>query len=680
MAPPQPIKTKLDDLLSRLRRAGAGQPANRLEAQLLGIAAAPPPHEPAAVIRDLAPEADPRLVADTEALLDAIRQAYDDEISRNASAERLAALRDDLARRGLHGFVVPTNDEYFGEYVPRRARRLNWLTGFSGSAGLAIVLDREAALFVDGRYTLQAQAQVDEALFSFHHVTDEPPTAWLGEAVAAGRRVGYDPRLLTVEMVERYRTTCERTGAEFVPCDGNPIDSIWHDQPPPPLGRVVPHDETFAGESSASKRTRLGEQMAKDGIDAAVIVNGDSLAWLLNIRGGDVEHTPLALGHAVLYTDGRVDLFIDERKLGREARDHLGNGIAVHPPEALEPALSALGADELTVLLAKKSTGAWFFDLLETAGADIRAGDDPCSLPKAIKNETEQAGARAGHLRDGAALVRFLAWFAAHSTSGELDELSAAAKLREFRSGNEMFRDLSFDTISGFGANGAIVHYRVTPETSRRIEPGSLFLLDSGAQYSDCTTDVTRTVAVGPPTPEQRDRFTRVLKGHIALARVRFPEGTTGSQLDALARLFLWDAGLDYDHGTGHGVGSYLGVHEGPQQISKRAGSAPLQAGMIISNEPGYYKSGEYGIRIENLVLVRDTGVPEGGEHPILYFETLTKAPIDLALVDAGLLTPDEADWLNAYHDDVRQSLTPLLDDKTARWLAEATRPVMSTR
>ena len=594
------------------------------------------------------------------------------------SSRRVAELRAELARRGLTGFIQPRGDEHQGEYVPPHAERLSWLTGFTGSAGLTIVLKQRAAVFTDGRYTLQVRSQVDTTLFETRHLVDEPPGDWLAANAAKGDRIGYDPRLHTPDGMARLRQGAERAGAELVPVDANPIDTVWADQPAPPVTPTVPHSTYFAGRTHPEKRAELADRLVRQGYRAAILTDPASTAWLLNIRGSDVPHTPLALSFSILNDDGTVDLFIDPRKPNERLAGHFGNGVRVAPPDAFGPALEALGkrgnGARPVVLTDSSTVSVWAVSRLEAGGAAVVRGACICALPKARKNAGELAGTRAAHQRDGAALTRFLCWLAAEAPKGTLGEIAASDRLLEFRRGGEHFRDTSFDTISGAGPNGAIVHYRATPASERRIEPDMLYLLDSGAQYLDGTTDVTRTIAVGSPTAEQRDRFTRVLKGHIALALARFPKGTSGSQLDTLARASLWEAGLDYDHGTGHGVGSYLSVHEGPHRISKLPNTVALEPGMIVSNEPGYYKTGEYGIRIENLVAVQEIDI--GGERPMLGFETLTHAPIDRALVDLGLLSPREINWLDAYHLRVRETLTPLLDPATAAWLERATRPI----
>jgi Xaa-Pro aminopeptidase len=590
--------------------------------------------------------------------------------------ERLDALRAELKRQGLSGFLVPRTDEHQGEYVPPRAQRLAWLTGFTGSAGIAVVLAEAAAIFVDGRYTLQVRDQVPAELLEPHHVTESPPHEWIRRRLRRGDRLGYDPWLHTIESVERWRAACEKVGAELTPCATNPVDAIWIDQPGPPLAPVVPHDLAYAGRPAADKRAEIAKTLADDGLDAAVLTAPDSIAWLLNVRGGDVSHTPIPLAFALVHADASVDLFVDPRKLGPGLEAHWGDGVRVAGPDGLGPALDALGAARRRVLAEPASTAAWIVDRIAAAGATVVRGADPCVLPKAVKNAAELAGARAAHVRDGVALCRFLAWIAGEAPGGRITEMSAADRLDAFRAEGALFRDVSFSTISGAGPNGAIVHYRSTPATDRALAPGMLYLVDSGAQYLDGTTDVTRTVAIGPPTAEQRDRFTRVLRGHVAIATARFPKGTTGAQLDTLARRPLWEVGLDYDHGTGHGVGSYLSVHEGPQSIGKRGSAVALRPGMILSNEPGYYKTGAYGIRIESLVVVESAGTPPEGECELYGFETLTLAPIDRALIEPRLLTADEATWLDAYHARVRETIAPLVDAGTAAWLVESTRPL----
>ena len=596
--------------------------------------------------------------------------------SNEDAAGRLAALRARLTSAKLDGFIVPHADEHQNEFLPPRAERLAWLTGFTGSAGMAVVLADQAAVFVDGRYTLQVRAQVDGDLYSYHHLVDEPVTEWLEQNLSKGARLGYDPWLHGVRGVERLRQACDKVDAELVAVEANPVDAVWPDQPAPPQTPVVPHELRFAGRASAEKRQELTEQLAENDTAAVVLTQPDSIAWLLNVRGNDVDHTPLPLSFAILNADATVDWFVDPAKVSDDLTAHLGNGVTRHQPDALGKALDRLGKAGKRVQACPDTAPSWVFDRLADAKADIRRAADPVTLPKAIKNDTELAGARAAHRRDGAALTRFLAWLAATAPAGGITEIGAVEKLADFRGTGDLFRELSFGTISGAGPNGAIVHYRVTPETDRPLASGELYLVDSGAQYLDGTTDVTRTVAIGTPSAEMRDRFTRVLKGHIAIAMARFPTGATGAQLDTLARQFLWQSGLDYDHGTGHGVGSYLGVHEGPHRISKAGTAQALQAGMIVSNEPGYYKEGAYGIRIENLVAVAPVDSIAGAEREMLGFETLTLAPIDRACVETALLSDAERAWLDDYHARVMAEIGPLVDDATSDWLAAATQPL----
>jgi Xaa-Pro aminopeptidase len=595
---------------------------------------------------------------------------------QGGSTEKLARLRAELARQGAQGFIVPRADEHQGEYVPPSADWLAWLTGFTGSAGLAVVLAEKAAVFVDGRYTLQAKAQVESALYAQRHLIEEPAGDFIAKNLKPGEALGYDPWLLTPGEVERYRAACEKAGGKLKALAANPLDAIWKDRPAPPAAPAVPHAVEFSGKSSAEKRRELARKFAEDKADAAVLTAPDSICWLLNMRGGDLTYTPVALCFAILHADASVDLFIDKRKVSAALEKHLGKEVRISAPDALGAALAKLGAAKQRVLADPAACASWIFDRLTESGATIIRSPDPCLLPKACKNPVELEGTRNAHRRDGAALTRFLAWLAAAASKGGLKEIAVSDRLEEFRREGDHFKGLSFPTISGAGANGAVVHYCASPETERGLENGSLYLVDSGAQYLDGTTDVTRTIAIGNPSAEMRDRFTRVLKGHIALASCRFPQGTSGSQLDALARRPLWEAGLDYDHGTGHGVGSYLGVHEGPQRISKSANNQALLPGMIVSDEPGYYKTGAYGIRIENLVAVKELGESPDSGRKLLGFETLTLAPIDLALVEPTLLDEAETRWLDAYHARLRKELGPLLDAASRAWLERATQPL----
>lgn len=589
--------------------------------------------------------------------------------------DRVEALRARLGVLGVDGFVVPRGDEHQGEYVPANAERLAWLTGFNGSAGQAIVLATGAAIFTDGRYTLQVHDQVDTEIFTTRHVTDEPADDWIAEHLGQGGKLGYDPWLHTLDGVKRLRKAAEKAGGELVALKENPVDAIWSDRPPPPMEPVVPHPIEYSGEESADKRRRIAESLVSDGQDAVFLSAPDSIAWLLNIRGSDVPRTPFPLSFAILDKDGSVELFVDEAKLGAETRAHLGNSVMISPRDALAGALEKLATSGSRLRIDPATAPSWVFDRFEAEDGAIASAGDPITLPKACKNEAELAGTRTAHRRDAVAVSRFLHWLQATAENGSISEMMASDRFLAFRDQGALFRDLSFDTISGSGPNGAIVHYRVTDETSRMLGPGELYLVDSGAQYLDGTTDITRTVVIGEPSAEARENFTLVLKGHIALATAIFPEGTTGGQLDVLARAALWRAGRDYDHGTGHGVGSYLSVHEGPQRISKRGGDAALMPGMIISNEPGYYKAGAYGIRIENLLVVRPVEVP-GGERPMLEFETITLAPIDRRLIDLALLDTGEIEWLDAYHARVRDALMSELSGEDLVWLEQATAPL----
>jgi Xaa-Pro aminopeptidase len=581
---------------------------------------------------------------------------------------RLAALRFELSRQGLDGFLVPRADEHLGEYVPPNAERLAWLTGFTGSAGLAVVLAEQAALFVDGRYVLQAASQTDPALWQQKHITDEPPQLWLAGS-APSQRIGYDPLLISEEGLQRFSDA----GVTLVPVEPNPIDVVWTDRPSPPLSPAEPHPLHYAGLAAAQKRDQVAAALREARQDATVITDPASLAWLLNIRGSDVPFTPFALGFALLHADATVELFMAPRKLPEATRAWLGGGVTVQDRPALSQALERLAGKRVRVDPA--NTPVWFAQRLRQAGAEVVAGMDPCLLPKASKNPVEQQGARAAQTRDATALCRFLYWLA--GAAGHESELSAAQHLLALRAALPGFRGESFAAISCAGEHGAITHYRVSPETSRPIRADELYLIDSGAQFADGTTDVTRTVWTGPGTPpaELRDRFTRVLKGHIAIATLIFPQGVGGAHLDAFARRALWQQGLDFDHGTGHGVGSYLSVHEGPVSLSRLAKPVPIAAGMILSNEPGFYAPGRFGIRLENLVLAQPADFPAAA-RPFLRFETLTLAPFDQRLVDTVLLDATELAWLNAYHARVLAEIGPRVDADTQSWLRAACAPM----
>ena len=602
-------------------------------------------------------------------------QSFEDRTERAASGARVAALRTELARRGLTGFIVPRSDRHQNEYVPASEERLAWLTGFTGSAGAAIVLRERAVLFVDGRYTLQVREQVDTSLFAIEHLVETPPDRWIETNLTSADRLGYDPWLHTVESAERLAKACAAAGATLVAVEPDLIDAIWSDRAAPPLGPITLHDLRFAGEAAEEKLARIRAELAKLRADALVVSDPHAVAWAFNIRGSDVAHTPLPLAFAVVPQAGRPALFVDGRKLSNDVRDRLETLADVREPADFVQALAALGQARKTVRLDQATAADALARLVTSHGGKVARGPCPIALMKAVKNQAEISGARAAHIRDGVAVTRFLAWFDREAARGTLTEIDAVAALESFRRDTGLLKDVSFPTISGAGPDGAIVHYRVTTRTNRGITAGELFLIDSGGQYQDGTTDITRTVAVGEPTAEMRERFTRVLKGHIAIARAIFPDGTTGAQLDSFARQSLWAAGLDFDHGTGHGVGSYLSVHEGPARISK-LGTTPLRRGMILSNEPGYYKAGAYGIRIENLVLVVEAAAVLGAEKPLNAFETLTLAPIDRRLVVADMLTPEETDWFDGYHARVAQMLAPLVDAETRAWLAAATRPL----
>ncbi|HWD26922.1 MAG TPA: aminopeptidase P family protein [Rhizomicrobium sp.] len=603
-------------------------------------------------------------------------QTYENETDAATCAPRLAALRAELKRRGLDGFLVPRADEHQGEYVAKRSERLAWLTAFTGSAGAAAVLMDKAAVFVDGRYTLQIRQQTDTSLFEPRDLVEEGPAGWIAHALPKGAKLGYDPWLHTQGAVEALRIAAEKAGGTLVALDSNPIDAVWDDQPDAPIAKATIQASNLAGEAAEAKRTRIAEEIKGQGADAAVITLPDSICWLLNIRGGDVPHTPFALSFAIQNADGSTDLFMDERKSSPELLKHLGNAVRLRPPSDFVPALDALKGK--SVIADPTTAASAVFDRLGAAGAKIRRAPDPVQLPKACKNPVEIEGSRKAHIRDGAAVSNFLAWFAREAPNGHLTEIDTAKTLEGYRARTGSLRDLSFDSISGAGSNGAVVHYRVTNATNRPVKNNEIFLIDSGGQYPDGTTDITRTVIVGTASAQMKDRFTRVLKGHIALATARFPEGTPGAALDAFARRALWDVGLDYDHGTGHGVGSFLSVHEGPQNISKRHVTQALKPGMICSNEPGYYKTGEYGIRIENLIVVSEAAPVPGGdpERKFMTFETVTLAPIDLELVEPAMLTDGERQWLNAYHARVRETIAPLVDEETRPWLDHATRAI----
>lgn len=603
-----------------------------------------------------------------------ISQTFDVKGGPHYGRENVPKLRDALSRQGLDGFLIPHEDEYDNEYLPDCNERLLWATGFSGSAGAALVMADRAAVFVDGRYTLQVRSQVDGDIFAYEDLLELGLAGWIEEHGRKGETIGYDARLHAPASLDRLQAAAARAGVKLVAVEKNPIDAAWTDRPAAPKAPVIPHPIEYAGEDHASKRTRIGIAVERGGADAAVITAPPSIAWLFNVRGGDVSRSPLPLSAAIVDKDGTATFFVDPDKIGDETRSHLGNEIALRPESEFGAGLRAYKGK--TVRVDPTTASAWVLEQLKSGGASVQQLEDPVMRPKAAKNSAEIEGSRQAHIRDGGAIVNFLHWLDTEAQSGEIDEIEAARKLESFRKQLPELRDLSFDTISGAQGNGAFAHYRVSEASNLKLAKGSLYLVDSGGQYPDGTTDITRTVPIGEPTAEMRTQFTRVLKGHIALSMVRFPKGTTGTQLDILARLPLWQAGFDYDHGTGHGVGSFLGVHEGPQRISKAPNTVALQPGMIVSNEPGYYKEGGYGIRIENLQFVTDPAPLPGGERDMLGFETLTVAPIHKGLVDVHLLTRDELVWLDNYHAMVRQRVLPLVSGEVADWLLKATEPL----
>jgi Xaa-Pro aminopeptidase len=589
-------------------------------------------------------------------------------------AERLKLLRAWMSKAKLDAVLVPRADAHQGEYVPACAERLRWLTGFTGSAGIAIASKKSAALFIDGRYTVQAKAETDIAAFDVSLTPRPRISEWLIANLTKGTIVGFDPWLHTASEIARLTAALEPTGIKLKPLARNPIDVLWGKaRPASPMSLIVAQPDSLAGKGAADKIAAIQKQLKDEGHHAVVLTLPDSICWLLNVRGSDVAHNPVVLAFAIVPATGKVELFIDAKKIDAAARAHLNPVAKVISPDQLVVRLKSLREAEKHVRLDLDTAAAWFERAL--GSKVIVRGQDPCILPKAIKSEAEISGSRAAHIRDGAAMVRFLAWLDDATMKGGIDEITAVQTLEDFRRATSALKEISFPTISGSGANGAIVHYRVTPATNRVMHAGELFLIDSGAQYQDGTTDITRTVAIGTPTAEMRARYTAVLKGHIAIATARFPKGTRGIDLDPFARRALWDQGVDYDHGTGHGIGSYLSVHEGPQSIS-RAGMAVLHPGMLISNEPGYYKEGAYGIRLENVVLVTPLAKIAGGEREMMRFETLTLAPFDQRLIVSDDLTTDEFDWLNAYHQQVYSTLAPLVDEATASWLKRATAPM----
>ena len=676
--------SKLKIAIEAVRQSGLKIDSSELENFLAGVAAAPEKLLGCDWIELIAPHASSSLKSVLVSARDELVARIETDFSRRPPPKaRLADLRERLRDSGFDGFVIPRADAFMGEAVPIHSERLRWLTGFSGSAGVAVVMTHKAAIFVDGRYTLQIRNQVDRSIYDIFNISEMSPWTWAANNLRKGSRLAFDPWLITDTTQNNYQRKLTEVGAEFVAVEKNPIDAIWANQPAAPLAAVTTHDIRFAGKSSREKRRSISSKLLKENMDAALITQPDSIAWILNIRGGDVPYAPLALSFLVIFANEDVYWFIDKRKLLPSVEETLGKEIIIDDIGHIGPFLQKIGPKLETIGVDKNVAPTYLVSVLQNSGVRLINGSDPCLLPKARKNKTEMNGSRAAHIRDGVAMVKFLAWLDKMAPRGEVSEISASEHLKACRSRCDLIRDLSFRTISGAGANAAIVHYDVTSQTNKLLEPGDLYLIDSGAQYLDGTTDVTRTVYIegsngGRPSNEEIDCFTRVLKGHIAVASAEFPVGTRGSQLDVLGRLPLWKAGLDYDHGTGHGVGSYLCVHEGPHGISKVSGGIPLEAGMIISNEPGFYKASEFGVRIENLVLVCERNESRSGVGAWLGFDTLTCVPIDTRLVKRSMLTSSEIEWLDNYHNSVRQLIEPLVDLETAKWLKTATRPLRS--
>ena len=663
---------KLDILL---RASNAHLPINEIPGLLKGVSAAPNNDggngSPNSWMTLIAENPSEELTDYLASMLKKNRPATDKQIEPiDCFARRISSLRNQMLNSQLDGFIVPLADEFQGEYVPKCAQRLAWISGFTGSAGTAIILKNKACIFVDGRYTLQANRQVDKDFFQISPTLELKVTDWLKSNTNSNQKIGYDPWLHTVEGSKKLRLALKQSDAKLIAVEQNLIDKIWIHQPVKPLSPVEIHDIMYTGESTESKKARIANGLSARGHDALVLTSPSSIAWLLNIRGGDVPYTPYTLAFGILHANSKVDLFIDLRKLKPSVTQILKKATRLHPIDKFTSFLNKSHVKSKTVQLDKNTTADAIGSLLTNAGAFISVCEDPCAIPKSCKNPTEIRGFRASHSRDGLALIRFLSWLQQEIPNGKVSEISAANKLETFRREQVLIRGLSFPTISSFGSNGAIIHYRATQKSNQKLKKGNLYLVDSGGQYLDGTTDVTRTISIGKPTKEMKDRFTRVLKGHIQLAMAEFPKGTTGSQLDILARSPLWEIGLDYEHGTGHGVGHYLGVHEGPQSISKSPNSVPLREGMILSNEPGYYKEGAFGIRIENLVAVKEI---KRNKITILGFETLTLAPIDLTLVEKTLLSRKQIQWLNNYHSKVYKTHSHSLSSDEKIWLKNAT-------
>lgn len=601
-------------------------------------------------------------------------QSYDVKGGPDYGRKNLPILQKALKSQDLDGLIVPHEDEYQNEYLPEANDRLQWVSGFTGSAGAGIVMTDKAVVFVDGRYVIQIRQQVAKELFEYARLEDDGIVNWIKANVKSGNVIGFDPKLHSPSALAQLVAAIEATGATAKSLETNPIDVAWTDRPPQPVTPIIVQPDRLAGKSHSDKRTEIAKSIADKRADCALITAPASVAWLLNIRGADVQCTPLPLSTAIIHKTGRVDFFVNAEKLSPEVSQHLGNEVSVHKETDLETQIKKLSGS--TIIMDPNTTSAWHFNIARDADVTVKKAMDPVALPKACKNEAEIQGSAEAHRRDAVAIVKFLHWLDTEAQSGEYDEIAAATQLEIFRHENEGLKDLSFETISGAGSNGALCHYRVNVETNLPLAKGSLYLVDSGGQYQDGTTDITRTVPIGTASDEMRDRFTRVLQGHIALATIRFPAGTTGPALDGFARAPLWAAGLDYDHGTGHGVGVFLGVHEGPQRISKAPNTVALRPGMIVSNEPGYYKDGEYGIRIENLQYVTPATDIAGGERPMMGFETLTLAPINRDLIDLDLLTRAERNYVNAYHTRVLKEIGPQFDGEILEWLEKACTPL----
>lgn len=590
--------------------------------------------------------------------------------------DKLTALREWMLKNGFFGFLVPTADEYQGEYVAPNAKRLEWLTGFSGSAGEAVVLLDRAFLFVDGRYTLQAQKETDPKLFTVVQTPDARAGDWLFAALPNGARIGYDSWLHTPNEVKKMAAACAKNGAKISPVPYNPVDALWTDKPKTAVERAVFLPENYTGQDSTSKIADITAAVGLEQDDALVLTSPESISWLLNVRGRDIPFIPVVQSFAVLYKNGTLDWFVDENKVTDLLRSKLSPLVEIRRPAVLPAVLDALGLQQARVSLDMAQSPAWIYERLSAAGAVVHANEDPCLIRKACKNITERDGAVNAHIKDGIAMCRFLCWFDREAPKGKLKETDAVHKIDEFRRDNPLYRGESFATIAASGKNAAYIHYHTGGKNNAPIRNNAMFLIDTGAQYLDGTTDITRTVAVGDATALEKKRYTQVLKGHIAIATIAFCEGTTGGQLDVLARQFLWRDGVDYAHGTGHGVGSYLSVHEGPQRISRSSGKIALMPGMLISNEPGYYKPDAFGIRLENVVMVEPLPPVEGSEIKTLGLSTLSLAPFDRRLIDKSQLTPREKAWLDGYHARIRRIISPLVDPQTADWLTQACAPL----